>query len=227
MSLKKLSDFLVMLTITLTAPVICRTIANFLKATDVSFIAIHFSGYNLSYSIVMTLCGLLLIALGSRINSWGIGAGLILAGGLTVLFSSFDFFSFIKNYQKVSLLIPALPRFLFFSSGLVALYFASFFTSHDYLKSWGIVLGVMVLLPFDVYAAITIFLRNSTVHTVLGKLLSYYYRETFNLLMIFAGILTIMLGTHLKKGPVSSGITLGAIFCLLFPVIEIILGNFH
>ncbi len=224
MEFKKIIDQILAPVVAVAVPALCHYIAVFSATLPFSLYAY---GQNLSYPLIHAVSGVLFIIIGALLHFQGIGAGMILGGAVAALLSSFDFFLFIHDYSEVTLLVPALPRMIFFGAGLAALIFAAYYAQRETLKIWAVRLGIMVLLPFALYAAITVFLALPPIAKPLKRLLYYYYRETFNLLMVFCGVLLIIIGSHIKNRAVHMGIVLGALFCLMFPLIEIIVGRFH
>lgn len=202
-------------------------LARFIYAWHFSFLYIISDGQEIGYPMVKVLCGLLAIVVGGLISLPGIGAGLVVGGAGAIFLSSFNMHLFMEDYTEIILLVPAAARLLFFGAGLGTLSFVAYARKQEWIRVWAIRLGIVLLLPVAVYAAVTVFVGLPAVARPLKKLLYYYYRETFNLLMVLSGIICMAVGSHNTNRAVGFGIMLGALFCLLFPLIEVILGRFH
>ena len=87
-------------------------------------------------------------------------------------------------------------------------------------KKYSVQLGVMALVPYTAYSGVVALLNNQSVYASLYQLLSRYYLQTANLLIICAGLLFVLIGSYTRSLAAARGMIFGGIICLLIPLLH-------
>lgn len=111
-------------------------------------------------------------------------------------------------------------RFILLGGYLTALMVLSPLLASTVFKKYSVQLGVMALVPYTAYSGVVALLNNQSVYSSLYQLLSRYYLQTANLLIICAGLLFVLIGSYARSLAAARGMIFGGIICLLIPLLH-------
>lgn len=111
-------------------------------------------------------------------------------------------------------------RFVVLAGYLTLIMILSPLIARTVFKKYSVQLGVMALVPYTAYSGVVALLNNQSVYASLYQLLSRYYLQTANLLIICAGLLFVLIGSYARSLAAARGMIFGGIICLLIPLLH-------